>query len=54
MVFTANQSEVPEHMRISLKPRTWDELDGWEKAGVILGEAASIAGAAYIISRIVD
>ena len=43
MTFNDPRGRVPEGLRLNLRQRTWDELDGWEKAGVIMVHASAVA-----------
>lgn len=54
LVYSPDEMPIPDDLRINLKPRTWGDLDGWERLGVVLGYAGTVAGAAYIAKRIVD
>ena len=54
LVFSTDADRVPESLRMSFKPRTWSDLDGWEKAGFVLRQTSAVAGAAYLLSELLD
>ncbi len=54
LVYSPEEHPIPDDLRINLKPRTWGDLSGWEKLGVVVSYAGSVAGAAYLVSRAVD
>jgi len=54
LVYSVEEHPVPDDLRINLKPRTWGDLSGWEKLGVVASYAGTVAGAAYLVSRVVD
>jgi hypothetical protein len=54
LVYSPEERPIPDDLRINLKPRTWGDLSGWEKLGVVVSYAGSVAGAAYLVSRVVD
>ncbi len=47
--YLTDQNQVPEGMRIYLRPPAWDDLDPWEKTGLAVTYASSIFGAAYLL-----
>jgi hypothetical protein len=36
-------------MRIYLRPLTWEDLDPWEKTGLVVTYASAVFGAAYLL-----
>jgi len=54
LTYMADQNQVPEALKISFKPLTWDDLDGWEKAGLVASYASSVVGAAYFLYSLFD
>ena len=45
---------LPDHMRMTLRERPWDELDPWEKAGLVMSHTAVADGVEYLLYRIFD
>lgn len=54
LTYMADQHRVPESLQITFKPLTWDDLDGWEKAGLVASYASSVVGAAYFLYSLFD
>ena len=54
LTYMADQNRVPESLQITFKPLTWDDLDGWEKAGLVASYASSVVGAAYFLYSLFD
>jgi len=54
LTYMTDQNRVPEGLRITIKPLTWDDLDGWEKAGLVASYASSVVGAAYFLYSLFD
>ena len=54
LTYMADQDQVPEALKISFKPLTWDDLDPWEKAGLVASYASSMVGAAYFLYSLFD
>ena len=54
LTYMADQNRVPEGLQITFKPLTWDDLDGWEKAGLVASYASSVVGAAYFLYSLFD
>jgi hypothetical protein len=54
LTYMADQNQVPEALKISFKPLTWDDLDPWEKAGLVASYASSVVGAAYFLYSLFD
>jgi hypothetical protein len=54
LIFMTDQNRVPESQRITIKPLTWDDLDGWEKTGLVVSYASSVVGAAYFLYSLFD
>jgi len=54
LTYMADQDRVPEGLQITFKPLTWDDLDGWEKAGLVASYASSVVGAAYFLYSLFD
>ena len=47
--FSTDQNRVPEGLRIYVRPLAWDDLDPWEKTGLVVTYASSVFGAAYLL-----
>jgi hypothetical protein len=54
LTYMADQNRVPASLQISFKPLTWDDLDAWEKAGLVASYASSVVGAAYFLYSLFD
>jgi len=54
LTYMADQNRVPESLQITFKPLTWDDLDPWEKAGLVASYASSVVGAAYFLYSLFD
>ena len=37
----------------NLKPKTWDDLDTWEKIGYVTAQASAVAGVIYLLDELV-
>lgn len=49
LTYMAEQNRVPASLQITFKPLTWDDLDAWEKTGLVVSYASSVVGAAYFL-----
>ena len=49
LTYVTDQDRVPEGLQITFEPLTWDDLDGWEKTGLVVSYASSVVGAAYLL-----
>jgi len=54
LTYMAEQNRVPASLQITFKPLTWDDLDAWEKAGLVASYASSVVGAAYFLYSLFD
>ena len=54
LTYMTEQNRVPASLQITFKPLTWDDLDGWEKAGLVASYASSVVGAAYFLYSLFD
>ena len=48
------RDEVPDGLRFDFSPRTWDDLDGWEKTGLVVSGASAAAGLGYLLYQLFD
>jgi len=49
LTYMTEQNRVPASLQITFKPLTWDDLDAWEKTGLVVSYASSVVGAAYFL-----
>jgi len=54
LIYLTGQDRVPVDLQITFKPLTWDDLDAWEKTGLVVSYASSVVGAAYFLYSLFD
>lgn len=54
LTYMAEQNRVPASLQITFKPLTWDDLDAWEKTGLVVSYASSVVGAVYFLYSLFD
>lgn len=54
LTFMTDQTGVPEGLQMSFRPLTWDDLDAWEKAGLVVSYTSAVVGAAYLFYSLFD
>ena len=54
LIYLTGQDRVPKDLQITFKPLTWDDLDAWEKTGLVVSYASSVVGAAYFLYSLFD
>ncbi len=52
LAFALDDVGRPRLQVVDLRPVSWDDLDGWQKMGLVLSYASAAAGAGYFVSRL--
>lgn len=52
LAFSLDDVGRPRLQVVDLRPLSWDDLDGWQKMGVVLSYASAAAGAGYFLSKL--
>jgi len=45
---------TPDGLHFDFSVKTWDDLDGWEKTGLVMSRASAAAGIGYLLYQLFD